>query len=727
MAIASALTIGSSENSSAQAVEPFPEFDAQWGLGAVNILPAWSQTTGAGVTVAIVDSGVRLSHQDIQPNLASTGRDFVNNDSAANDDSFDGHGTRLAGIVAAARNGAGIVGVAYNARILPVKVRNEQRIRRTDLTAAGIDFAANQGAQVINLSLPGDADTRISNAIVRATTAGSIVVMAAGNTGGGGPMFPAVIVSNPALSGRGIAVGSISPDGNISDFSNRAGSKMNFYLVAPGEQILSTTNTSNSALAAGTGTSFAAPHVAGGAALLSELFPNISPEQVVQILLETATDLGAAGADEVYGRGLLNLGAAVSPQGDLVVPGGSNGGSSSGGAAVGALALGGAIGFAVLNKNDEIETTLILDQYGRGYALDLTKATEVRDGHYDLSGLMGSLDRKFNRLDVPISEGTTARLYYATPQASLYANMDDEERLRLAEGFSREIALDLSGGLNEDLSYTLGFNLDPRQQFGNAIKLGNTGATFLSHQSFSTSYMGFAQTGNAMHLNYDTGDALDLHLGYTEMSDGDDHGLRSRAAMFEGELQASDNLTLGLQFGLLVEQGNLFGGSSGNAWGVDATETLSFGISGAYDLSAKTTLVGNYAVGHSRVEEMEGGLLKDFSGIRSNAYGFGMFTRSVFQQSDTLGVAWSQPLRATRGEATLDIPTGIDAENRIYRSSDRVELNPDGQEQDFEAVYATALGKRSHLSAHLLYQHEPQHNSEANDAMTLLFALRSRF
>lgn len=744
MAVASVLL---STAQLAWAVAPFQEYAAQRGLRAINVLPAWDSATGKGVIIAIVDSGVKLSHEDLRSNLVSFGHDFVNNDDLADDDSFDGHGTGLAGVAAAARNGVGIVGVAYDAKILPVKVRNAQRERRPDLEAAGIRYATNQGANVISLSLPGDFQDPIANAIVEATAAGKIVVMAAGNTAGGGPLFPAYLVVDPQLQGRAIAVGSLGPDGRISDFSNRAGTRMNYYVVAPGEDILTTSNGGSGSRAAGpaagtyaasnsyavmSGTSFAAPHVAGIVALVLEQSPNIAPETAVRIVLETARDLGAPGVDPVYGRGAVDAAAALSPQGDLGVPsGGGGGGSGGGGAAVVALALGGAVGYALLNKSDKIEQTLVLDKYGRGYAINLDKATEVNDSHYDLPGLMQSMERDYNWLEMPLFDDVTARLYYSTPTQPLYDGLEQHERAALTDSFSddlsRNIAFELSGNLNQDLSYSLGYNLDPRQQFGNAREIHDNGAMFLSNQAFGTSYLGFAQTANNLTFSYDAGSLVDFKLGYNEMLSGTDYGQSSRTVLLQGDVHPSDRLTLGLQLGVLNEDGNLFGGSSANVWGVDSTKTLSLGLSGAYDISANSTLIANYAIGYSQVNAMDNGILRDFSGIRSNSYGFGLLTRNVLRRHDAAGVAWSQPLRATSGEVTVDVPVAIDVHNNIRRDSERVGLAPTGREQDLEAMYATDIGRRSRLGAHFLYQHEPQHNDRTGDAMTVLFTLRSEF
>ena len=171
-------------------------FGHLWGLGAtpgVGALAAWDRSLGAGQVIAVVDTGVDLTHPDLVPNLWSGpggihGHDFVDNDDVPDD--FNLHGTHVAGTAAAAANNAlGVAGVAPQAQIMGVRVLDAEGSGGTSAIANGILFAANSGAGVINLSLggPGDAgDTAMSNAIAFAESKGSVVVAAAGNGGDDG-------------------------------------------------------------------------------------------------------------------------------------------------------------------------------------------------------------------------------------------------------------------------------------------------------------------------------------------------------------------------------------------------------------------------------------------------------------------------------------------------------------------------------------------------------------
>ena len=139
----------------------------------------------------------------------------------------------------------------------------------------------------------------LGDAFARAVSAGRILVLAAGNEGGAEPIFPAIFAGSAEASGQAIVVGALDTDGDIADFSNRAGSARGHYLVAPGVDILAPPERRCASVS---GTSFATPHVTGAVALLLQGAPFLSAQQVVELLLGTATDLGAPGTDDVYGR-----------------------------------------------------------------------------------------------------------------------------------------------------------------------------------------------------------------------------------------------------------------------------------------------------------------------------------------------------------------------------------------------------------------------------------------
>lgn len=294
---------------------PFPNqptFGGQndWNINMVNAPEAWAQGyTGQGVIVAVLDTGVDYNHPDLAGRIWVNTREIPNNgrdddgngyiddvigwDFAGRDNNpmdEDTHGTHVAGTIAAANNGIGSTGIAYNSRIMPVRViGNLGPAAYHQSLANGIRYAADNGARVINLSLrtnPSGGATSTDVAIVReavnyATSRGAVVVMAAGNYSETRPTFPARYATQ-----AGIAVGAVDSNTRIASFSNRAGNTLINYLAGPGVNVYSTTP--NNTYGFLSGTSMASPHVAGVVALMLSANPTLTPAQVASILNTTA-------------------------------------------------------------------------------------------------------------------------------------------------------------------------------------------------------------------------------------------------------------------------------------------------------------------------------------------------------------------------------------------------------------------------------------------------------
>jgi serine protease len=312
----------------AESSDPF--LDRQWGLTNIHAEAAWSVTDGTGATIAIVDTGVDVEHPDLAANVLSPAdADFTGDgdDDGAQDE--NGHGTHVAGIAAAARgNGVGGAGVAPGAKILAVRVLDEGGTGSALGVANGINYAADKGADVINLSLgatsglgqvgqlQGDYEL-VYEAIDHAWAGGAVVVVAAGNDA-----FP--LCTEPAAAPKALCVGATDANDLRSFFSNSDATMTRAYLVAPGGNGLSCAGeifstylrsapkspcSPSSGYDAIAGTSMATPFVSGVAALLASR--GLTNDQILDCLLETADDLGAPGRDPVFGYGLVDAQAAV--------------------------------------------------------------------------------------------------------------------------------------------------------------------------------------------------------------------------------------------------------------------------------------------------------------------------------------------------------------------------------------------------------------------------------
>lgn len=301
-----------------KAVEPLigVEYINSWGVFRIfSDVAHTSGNKGAGIQIAVLDTGIDYTHEDLDGNYRG-GKNFVvpNNDpNDPFDDNSISHGTHVAGIIAAEENGIGVIGVAPEADLYAVKVLDGAGFGLLSWIIEGIQWAVNNGMDIVNLSLQGPHAQSLQAACNNAYySAGVILVAAGGNTYGGSIMFPAAY-------GSVIAVTATDAD-DLKTYFSPIGPEVE--LAAPGVDILSTCSLTKQDCVDGggyrslSGTSQASPHVAGTAALL--LSTGISDEngngwindEVREILQDTALDLGDSGQDDVYGFGLVNAASA---------------------------------------------------------------------------------------------------------------------------------------------------------------------------------------------------------------------------------------------------------------------------------------------------------------------------------------------------------------------------------------------------------------------------------
>lgn len=275
-----------------------------WGISRIRANQAWTYTTGNGIKVGIIDTGIQLNHPDLVANIKG-GYNAINSRKSADDD--NGHGTHVAGTVAAVNNSIGVVGASHQSWLYAIKVLNVNGSGYLSDVIEGIEWAISHNLQVINLSLGTSSNVQsFHDAIIAAKNAGIVVVAAAGNNGGA--------VLYPAAYPEAIAVSATDQNNVIASWSNRG---PEIDLAAPGVSIYSTYK--KSSYATMSGTSMATPHVSGSAALLlarpqacdTNNDGKCSPDEVQIRLQNTALDLGESGFDPLYGWGLVDALAAV--------------------------------------------------------------------------------------------------------------------------------------------------------------------------------------------------------------------------------------------------------------------------------------------------------------------------------------------------------------------------------------------------------------------------------
>lgn len=272
----------------------------------------WPLTEGAGVTVAVIDSGVQASVPDLR-GVVLRGGDVLGdrgNGEIDYDSGEDGHGTAVAVLIAGQGYGTGTIGIAPKAKILPVHAAYPQITNVPAAIAKGIEYAVNHGARVINVSLgepvpsATSCDPVLQDAVAYALARGVVVVAGSGdiNLDGSGPL-------EPASCAGVLAVGGVQPSGTLWQYSSRG---PDVSVVAPADDMVYV-GSDGRYTTTGAGTSFSSPLVAGAAALIRSRFPSMPWYDVVQRLIGTTIHVGSPVPNDSYGYGIINVAKAVNP------------------------------------------------------------------------------------------------------------------------------------------------------------------------------------------------------------------------------------------------------------------------------------------------------------------------------------------------------------------------------------------------------------------------------
>ncbi|WHY01705.1 S8 family peptidase [Neobacillus sp. DY30] len=275
------------------------------GIELIEAPKIWERSKGKGITVAILDTGCDVTHPDLSGRIIS-GRNFTTDDNGNPDEynDYNGHGTHVAGTIAAVQNGKGVIGVAPEANLLILKVLDKNGSGQYDWIINGINYAVEQKVDIISMSLGGSQDVpELHEAIKNAIANQILVVCAAGNEGDGKDFSDEF--SYPASYNEVISVGAINLYRSSSEFSN---SNNEVDLVAPGEEILSTYL--NGSYATLSGTSMATPHVSGALALIKDIANknferNLTEPELYAQLIKRTVPLGNSA--KLEGNGLLYL------------------------------------------------------------------------------------------------------------------------------------------------------------------------------------------------------------------------------------------------------------------------------------------------------------------------------------------------------------------------------------------------------------------------------------
>ncbi|MEM8986301.1 MAG: S8 family peptidase [Pseudomonadota bacterium] len=707
------------------------EFRFSEGLGEINAIPAYDAgLSGEGSIVAIIDSGVDPTHPDLDGNLHPASQDVVfgrtQNTGLVG---LNSHGTAVAGIAAAERNGAGMHGVAFNAQILSLRADAPGdcgdgancSLFDSDI-ARGVDIAVAQGADVINLSLGGSSpSSTLRVALANAADAGVVIVISAGNSGEANPTDFALAGLTPALFGKTIVVGSNGRDLDIVDESARAGVAQEIYLLAPSS--VATTGLGGGYVIAA-GTSFAAPHVAGAVAVLAELFPNLSSEEIVSILLDTATDLGASGTDAIYGRGLLNLGAAVAPQGtQSAVTGVAADGAPQTTPLEGAQILAGAAFGDAFTAGGAFQGLATLDSYDRHFAADVTnRIRNAATADALVSEALYARTIETGASSFSLAPGASANVsFWRDIPHGLPLSSYADEISSSVDGMSFTFATALTK--NTHLSFTSGD--------GRLTERAQNRAGALTGAGRNASFADFGEgAGRAVSVDHTLAKGLSASLTLVSrtyeastLAPGTEAGMRAAKFDVSGE---TGPLRVNGALGMMSERGALLGAIGEGAFDLGPGADTYF-VSGGVEASLPFgwSAFANAETGRTRAVAPDDAVIKSFSTLSSFGFAAAVKRANAWRRGDVFALSVSQPLRIEDGALRLtDLQYVDDGWREITRDG---RLAPTGRQIDVELSYTAPLSDRVSVSAHLLAQQDPGHSALGDDDRAVVVTLFNRF
>jgi hypothetical protein len=698
------------------------EFERNDGVDIINAEAAYLRgASGAGVNVAVIDTGIDADHPDLDGNISAASRNIVSDNKDLTDGS--GHGTKSAGVIAAELNGQGTHGVAYDANILAIKAARCDAsgclFHFGDLTKA-VNYATDNLAHIINMSLGGASggDSALNAAISRAANAGVYVVISTGNSAEDQPFYPSNLAGSEALTGKVIAVGAVTDSGGLASFSNKCGAAMDSCIMAPGVSIATTKDGATSAtdITYASGTSFAAPHVSGALALLVQLYPDAyaaDPTAVAMFMFDGARDLGVAGVDEVYGHGLLDVAGAIKVA-DNAIAAASLSLSEAGTVSLSdsLMTLSPAFGDALesLDLLDSAVATISLSDGEHPYQARLGDRISRTAGFTGLEQLLA--DSTMNGFSQPLGD-VTVSLALAEGEASpldASAEEPEDELLGLQFATSLDNATDARLGIDISAAAQLGSNAASRAD-----------SLFLSSGSMMNPVSQIAGRGNALSLNRSVGKATTLSLGLFEgaaSNPGDDSEARTRLGQASLSHGFGNGATLRVDAGMLTESAALLGSQGSGAFDTGAgAATRYVTASGGIALGQDFDLLGSATLAAADMGEFTGSAFKDWSDIRANAFGIGIAAKGILGQGDRLGVLVGQPLRVYEASATLTLPVGLDENGQPIMQSERAKLTPSGRQIDLQIAYDRPLAPGMAMSSWVAVQRQPGHDADAGNGM----------
>ena len=642
----------------------------------------------------------------------------------------NGHGTFVSSIIAADRQGSEMHGIAQNAKIIPIKYDlmsdlNDPLISAVDADAKVINMSLGTAANLIDASVfaPNASGQYDAVSLMRGLSAldgtlegaqylaqkqSTAWVIAAGNEAQEQPniqsgmgLLSDIDPKYKNLKDMMVVAVSVDKNNKIADFSNRCGVAKDYCIAAPGVDIVGYVDETNKAYQ-GDGTSFSAPVVSGALAFLMGAYPNMTVAQVIDLIFETATDLGDKGVDVVYGHGLLNLDAATSPQGKMTV------------------ATADTINGNTVDLNNtrlKMPRTMqnmiaqmpigfaAFDKYQRSFTMPTSSIVSVNET--DGKNFQNALHRFMQFDSVKTIGGEEAPMRFSFSTAT---NTESE----MGVG-----SMDVSWNLNntsvrfyymEDGAYGMGDYVDrtsvnPFMAMDNAYGFENA---YRLNDKYTFSF-GLASGDNALFKTNE-----------------DDMENADRLSVFQGgaTYTPNDKVSFGVVGGVMAEE-NAFMGLHGNGgFDMENSKTYYTGITARLKPMQNLTLTGSYYYGMTPSSHLNA--FMDTEKLYSEALSFD--ARYHFNDTEYVGMLLSSPLRVRSGYAQLTLPTGRDYySDTVYNETHRLKMAPEAREWDSGIYGQFNLAENIRAKMQGMVRFNPEHQAGVKPDYQVMFGLNWLF
>jgi hypothetical protein len=682
--------------------------------------------TGRGVTIAVMDTGMSGEHLEFSAEgKVAQGYNAI----TGTTDVFDGsgHGSHVAGIIGAGRNGHGVFGVAYDARILPIKVLHDNGAGSSGYLDNGLRHAIGR-ASIVNISLSA-ARSYHPGATQEAIRAGLLIVAAAGNDALANPEWPARFAKEAWANNQIIAVGAVDANNHIASFSNRAGDTAPWFLVAPGVDIVSSYVSGQYVYMSGT--SMATPVVSGAAALVKQLWPSLRADQIANILFMSATDLGAPGIDSIYGRGLLNIEKALQPIGAVTTTTYSgrtinvlSGGVRPSAATSRLWALAAAGNLRVVG----------FDDFQRDFGIDLGAAV-ARPTKLSTEDVFGSLDRRVEVADTILADGASLTIAYDRKRSLSGATLPGMEGTRE----TRLAAFSYVSRSSDGTETALGAGGYASSYFGTG-GLQVQGASLGLVPALSNPYFALVPGASHAAIAQEVGG---LKIKFGMLTSALNQTFASQEALYPMSAAAAqpkvrstvveisksfDDAAMSMSFSQTDEANAYLGTQSTGAllFGPNAS-TTSVQLAGALMLAPKLALAGQAAYGFTPASHSDESLFTEVLAARTNAFSLALVASDRITTGDRISFSVSQPMRTYSGHVVMDVTSRVDSAGMPTRERVLFSMVPAGREVRTELNYQAPMSKNASAGMTFLLRRDPNNMVDASTEKLLAMRYTMRF